>query len=88
MSIILLSWIIYIYIQHIWCSFLLRCIVVHRNKTLHPTMLDVTQSVLYDTDVSNVHPQVLKNLLALSKTELSVQLDGQDTLWGETGVFV
>ncbi|GAA6069555.1 protein TANC1 isoform X1, partial [Tachysurus ichikawai] len=32
------------------------------------------------------HVQVLKNLLALSKTELSVQLDGQDTLWGETAL--
>lgn len=35
-----------------------------------------------------VHPQVLKNLLALSKNEPNVQMDGQDTLWGETGVSV
>lgn len=35
----------------------------------------------------NVHVQVLKSLLALGKNELSVQIDGHDTLWGETGVF-
>ncbi|XP_058258119.1 protein TANC1 isoform X2 [Hemibagrus wyckioides] len=32
------------------------------------------------------HVQVLKNLLALSKNEPSVQMDGQDTLWGETAL--
>ncbi|XP_060774655.1 protein TANC1 isoform X2 [Neoarius graeffei] len=32
------------------------------------------------------HVQVLKNLLALTKNELSVQIDGHDTLWGETAL--
>ncbi|KAF5895410.1 protein TANC1-like isoform X1 [Clarias magur] len=32
------------------------------------------------------HVQVLKTLLALNKTELAVQIDAQDTLWGETAL--
>ncbi|XP_072539775.1 protein TANC1 isoform X4 [Salminus brasiliensis] len=32
------------------------------------------------------HIQVVKNLLALNKDELIVQIDGHDTLWGETAL--
>ncbi|KAF7711089.1 protein TANC1 isoform X2 [Silurus meridionalis] len=32
------------------------------------------------------HVQVLKNLVGLNKNELSVQIDGLDTLWGETAL--
>lgn len=62
---------------------------VKKKKNLHYAYL-LANLVLYapgvKTGFCNVHPQVLKTLLALNKTELSVQIDGHDTLWGETGV--
>lgn len=32
-----------------------------------------------------MYSQVLKNVLALNTEDITVQINGQDTLWGETG---
>uniref|UniRef100_A0A8B9KJ08 Tetratricopeptide repeat, ankyrin repeat and coiled-coil containing 1a n=1 Tax=Astyanax mexicanus TaxID=7994 RepID=A0A8B9KJ08_ASTMX len=78
-----------------------QCAVVHAALRGHGEILQYLLEQNWSSDSSLMsrvlqqaltaassmgHIQVLKSLLALNKDELTVQIDGHDTLWGETAL--
>ncbi|XP_076872168.1 protein TANC1 [Brachyhypopomus gauderio] len=60
-----------------WSSEPTQTHTVHRKSVLQQTLVAAC---------SMEHVQVVKNLLALNKADLSVEIDAHDTLWGETAL--
>jgi len=59
------------------------------KHTQHPDIEHFFVHNLYITHHTYyLYLQVVKRMLALNNEECSVQIDGHDTLWGETGLLL
>uniref|UniRef100_A0A672NJU2 Protein TANC1-like n=1 Tax=Sinocyclocheilus grahami TaxID=75366 RepID=A0A672NJU2_SINGR len=76
-----------------------QCALVHAALRGHAEIVQYLQEQEWSSDLKNKalqqaliaassmgHTQVVKRMLALNNDEFSVQIDGHDTLWGETAL--